>query len=229
MTKHQEDQLTMWTATDAVLRAHEAQWQSIVAFANAVALFRQIREAVSPEASTQQQDNTGITLAKTVLKENLIEQCKQMALNIKSYAVNIQDFGLQKQFDFTPTYFERLRDNTVSVVANTIFEKGNMLRKALADYGTGKEELEALQLTLTKYKDMNAAPRLAKGAVKQATVNISDKMSEGSLQLSQMDNLVGNFNKKYPEFVSAFRNARIVINMSSSKKSKKLPPAGDVK
>jgi hypothetical protein len=229
MTKRQEDQLTMWTATDAVLKNYGEKWKTIPAFANAAYLFREIRLKVSTDANTQQQDNTGITQGKVVMRNNLTEQCRQMSLNIKSYAHNTKDFALEKQFHFTPTYFEKLRDNAVPIVADAILEKALNLKKELNDYGVSDEELKELKTSLEKYKGMNPAPRLAKGEVKQATVNVSDKIKEGAEQLSLMDNLVGNFNKKSPEFVSAFRNARIVINMSSSKKPKKLSDIGEAK
>jgi hypothetical protein len=229
MTKRQEDQLTMWSATEAVLKTYEGQWSTIVAFANAADLFRIIRLEVSPEANTQQQDNTGITYAKTVERSNLTELCKQMALNIKSYAVNIKDFGLEKQFDFTPTYFERLRDNAIPIVADAILQKAVGIKEVLDDYGVGEDELNYLEASIKKYKGMNPAPRLVQGIVKQATVNITGKMNEGNAQLKQMDNMVGNFNKTLPEFVSAFRNARIVINLSSSKKPKKPSDPGTTK
>jgi hypothetical protein len=193
MTKRQEDQLTMWTATDAVLKNYEEKWKIIPAFANAAYLFRKIRLEVSTDANTQQQNNTGITQGKAVMRSNLIEQCKQMALNIKSYAHNTKDFALEKQFDFTLTYFERLRDNAIPVVAEAILEKAIDLKKELSDYGAGEEDLKELEISLEQYKKMNPAPRLAKGEVKQATVNISDKINEGTEQLQLMDNLAGNF------------------------------------
>ncbi|KAA5536732.1 hypothetical protein F0919_03415 [Taibaiella lutea] len=221
MTKRQEDQLTMWTATNAVLKNYEEKWKSIAAFANAAHLFRKISLEVNAAISTQQQDNTGITQGKIAMRSNLTEQCRQMALNIESYAFNIKDFALEQQFHFTPTYFERLRDNALPVVAGAIFQKASDLKTQLSDYGVGDEELKELKTLIEKYKGMNPAPRLAKGEVKQATVNIADKINEGTEQLNLMDKLAGNFSKKSPEFVSSFRNARIVINRTSSKKLKK--------
>ncbi|KAA5534511.1 hypothetical protein F0919_07775 [Taibaiella lutea] len=229
MTKKQEDQLTMWSATEAVLLKHEGLWQSIPAFADAAAQFRRIRIEVNPEANTQHQDNTGITYAKTVERSNLTELCKQMALNIKSYAINIKDFGLEKQFEFTPSYFDKLRDNAIPVVADAIYDKATALLEVLGDYGVGNNEMEELQASIINYKSMNPAPRLVKGEVKQATVNLSEKIQEGTAQLKQMDNLAGNFNKRSPEFVSAFRNARIVINTSSSRKPKNDGTSGTAK
>jgi hypothetical protein len=220
MTKKQEDQLTMWSATDAVLGKYESTWTSILAFADAATKFRHVRAEINPEAKTQQRNNTGITQAKTVERSNLTELCKQMALTIKAYAVNSKDFGLEKQFDFTKSYFDKLRDNAIPVVADAIYGKAVELIAALTDYGVGQQELDELRIVLINYKSANPGPRLVKGEVKQATVNLSEKLHEGTVQLNQMDNLVGNFNKNYPEFVSAFRSARMVINRSSSRKPK---------
>ena len=212
MTKKQEDKLSMWTVANAVLSKHEAVWTKIKAFANAAALFRQIRLDIDPEADTQQSDKTGITQNKAQQRSDLIEECKQAALNIESYAINKKDFELEKRFQFTPTYFEKLRDNALPIAAHSIFNKAQALQKELNDYGVTPETLKELNEAILRYENINPAPQLASGNRKQATVNIAGKLKDGTVQLKLMDKMLGNFRKTNPGFVSAFKNARVVIN-----------------
>jgi hypothetical protein len=226
MTKRQEDKLTMWTATNAVLNQYEAVWQGIKAFLNAATEFRKIRLEIDPEADMQQSNKTGITQDKAAWRKSVTEKCRQMALNIEAYAISNKNFSLQKQFEFTPTYFEKLRDNALPVVAHAIINKAIALKDALAEYGTTGENIKELSKAINRYENMSPAPKLASDRGKQATVNIAEKLEAGNTQLKLMDKLAGNFAGTHPEFVSAFRNARIVINLSSSKKPKQTSAKG---
>ena len=94
MNRTQEDTLTMWTTTNAVLNKNTEIWSEAKAFANAVAIFRKIRLEIDPEANMQRTDIPGITEEKTQERIRLNALAKQMALNIEAYAFNKKDIIL---------------------------------------------------------------------------------------------------------------------------------------
>ena len=224
MNRTQEDTLTMWTTTNAVLNKNTEIWSEAKAFANAVAIFRKIRLEIDPEANMQRTDIPGITEEKTQERIRLNALAKQMALNIEAYAFNKKDIILQRQFTFATSYFNKLRDNTITSVANAIYDKAVKLGKELEDYGVGAKQLTNLQSAIKEYEVVNSGPREAMGEVKTATVSIAGKLKAGKAQLELMDKLVGNFAEDHPKFVALFINARVVINLGSHKKPKNPPP-----
>ena len=224
MTDRQEDKITMWTTVNAVLENYPEVWSTLDGFANAANAFFIIREEIDPSASLQKSPNKGYTEAKHISGNDLISFSYQMALNIKSYAMNAKDFVLTKQYQYSLSDFNKFRDNELPTMVKDMVNKAKELDKALNAYGVTVAEIEELNNALKEYNVTNPAVAIAKGQSKQATVNIAKKLAEGTEQLELMDNLAGNFNKKNPEFVAAFRNARIVIKRGSRKKTKNLPP-----
>ena len=224
MNAKQEDKLTMWTATHAVLSKNEDLTKTVKAFYDAFQHFRNIRLELQPDAEIQSSATTGVTIDKAALRDKAVKQAEQMASNIKAYAKKTKNNELKKQFTFSHTSFDRLRDNTFPVIIGNILSKAKKLEGALADYGVTVAKVAKLQETLDSYNGINPAPRLATGDRKQATVNIAAKIKEGEEELEQMDDLIGNFQEENPNFVASYRNARVVISLGHGRKPKDPPP-----
>ena len=220
MTQRQEDILSMWNTTQAILMANETVWRSLNAFSTAADRFYAIHLEIDPNARIQQSAITGITLDKQALRRQLTAQVVQLAANMQAYAMVVQNNTLLDQVKFSPTHFDRLRDSMLPIMVRSLRETALVQGTALADYGITEATLTSLEQALEQYENMNAAPRVAIGTRKAAGTGIVQQIRQGNLQLELMDKLAGNFSTGHPEFVAAFLSARTVIHYSGHKSPK---------
>jgi hypothetical protein len=218
MTRSQENKLSMWTTTHALLGNNETIWKNLEAFAEAVDLFRQIRLGIDPHAGKQQSNDTGITEDKQRAIKEMTGLAMQLARNMEAYAIKTKNAALQKQFELPPSQFDRMRDNTLPILVKTILDKAKALSKELVPYGTTDATIDALKESLDQYGIKTPNPKLASNNRKEATGSIAQKIKDGEVQLKLMDNMVGNFKNDHPAFVVAYHDAREIINLGGGGK-----------
>jgi hypothetical protein len=226
MTQKQENALSTWAATDAVLAKYEPVWSALPGFAANVASFRRERQLLDPDAARQQQGTTGIGSGKRATKEELAAAATQMAGNIHVWADNHNHIELAERVDYAEKELSRQRDNVLPVTAANILKLGKEYRKDtnLDTYGVNDASIKELEDLLGRYDGKNASTRVAKSEQKTATVNVAQHIAAGNHYLELLDKLIGNFLKGNPDFVSDYHNARILIDLGS-RSDKKSPVA----
>lgn len=211
MTQQQENVLSMWNTAEAVLMTNEAVWRNLMAFSAAADRFHTIHLELNPNARVQKAAITGITLDKQMLRRQLTDQVIQLAANMQVYATVEQNHTLRDQVSFRPTHFDRMRDSMLPIVVRSLLDTAQLHSAALTDYGVTEAKRTQVEQALSQYENMSTAPRVAIGARKTARSGIAQQIKEGNAQLELLDKLVGNFAADHPEFVAAFRSARLVI------------------
>jgi hypothetical protein len=218
MLKKQEDKLGMY---DSVLSHHRQQSKSTEAYPalqNAYTVLDTLVADIRKTAQLYQMARKGQGTFKNENKTEMAASSSRVAGAIFAWATDNKNTLLQEKVRFNQTEMLSMRDETLVNTAEMLYALANENQSVLADYGLGKEAIEAYKQVLENYRAAVPAPRNAVAMRRAYREKLRGLFKEAdSILKNKIGNLALPLKKSHPEYWDALKaNRRIVGSAVSS-------------
>ncbi len=216
MNRTQINRVTMFKTVAGVLDQNSSVWNGMAPAAAAVQQFKQKIAAIDAAAQKQETPVSGAVgdkaAARDELEDVLFLTCE--ALGVLAHTTG--DHELEALVDLTPHALDKMGDEGLSNRATTVIARANTKKTELATMQVTQANLDELQEALQTYQSAKAKPRTAVVERMVQTETLPTLVREaGNILRDQIDKLVNLFRRSNPEFVAAYRSARVVIDRAA--------------
>ncbi len=162
---------------------------------------------------------TGITQDKRVSKLGLCKICAPLAGFGFAYAAKTKNNTLKAAFDFSENQLKRIKDGEIAARCQAIHDLLLENRGALEPYGVTTAKLTELQNAINDYTATAPKPRTAVTNRSTIKANLRAQFARADEILEdQMDKTIENFTETAPDFVTAYKKARVIVDEKSKPK-----------
>ena len=164
----------------------------------------------------------GVSQNKQLLKDELTEVALEVGRKTLVYAKMKGDEVLAEEVGYCRSDYLLARDTVVRDIAAVVVKCAEDVVAELADYGVNEALLAKARLSIERYAEVIAEPRLAQVRRKEATRRIGALLEENRLLLKDLDLLMELMRFENAGFYGEYRNTRKVILMGRVRLSLKL-------
>lgn len=212
-----ESRLNMFRAVAKHCNDNPAIVSTVPAFQTAATALNSTISSILTTAQMESQVIKGITIDKSELKKTLCQQATDIAASVYAYASGINDNTLKQQVNYSLTELLRIKDDLIGPVNTNIHDAANTHLAALAPYGITAATLTSFMTAITNYITVVPTPRNAVSQRKAYIAELKKMMKDGdNILKEQMDKLIGNFKTTHPQFVTAYKSNRVIIDPATS-------------
>jgi len=166
--------------------------------------------------STQQAqlDSRGVTKDKQAKRRRLAEAALAVAKPARAWALENENAELAQTMAVSETALLRGSAKDATDLSQAVYDAASVTATAaaLVSHGVSSAKLKALQDALKKFAAVVSKPRERITSRKSATERLAAEFQAAQKCLTEgLDLLVEQFEEDYPEFVTEFRNARVVV------------------
>ena len=226
MNRRQTNKVTMYKTVDGVLDQNNAVWNGMAPFAAAVVEFKGKLAAIDASAQKQETSMHGAAGdkndARDALEDVLFLMCEALAV----LAHTTGDNELRDLATVTPSSLDRLDDEELGNRATTVLARANAKKTELAALQVTQANIDELEESLQNFQGVKAKPRTAVVERAVQTESLSALLRDaGNILRDRIDRLVNLFRRTNPEFVAAYRSARVVVDRVGRSAAPETPPA----
>jgi len=217
MNATQEAKLNMFRATQKHCNDNPTIVATIPAFQKATGTLNTIIAGIIATAQQEDLVTKGITIDKAEAKKTLCRLAADIAAPIVAYAAETKNNKLLNEVNFTHSDLIRTKDDQLAPRCQNICDAAKANEAALKDYGITATTIDTLLTTINNYQAKVPDPRNA--AAQKATIrtNLKNLIKEGDQVLKlQMDKTVLGLKATHPDFVTAYKSNRIIIDPAKS-------------
>ena len=216
MNDTQENKLNMYRTVAAVIGNHEAEFTAVPAALAAREALDASIALISDLAQAQATENTGITVDKANIQQQMVDTALRVAGAVKAFASVQNDLTLKAQADINKTTFSRARDDMRDDIAQGIHDLAQSRIAQLADYGVTAATLTGLQTRIDTYVLWIAKPQTAKSEKTTVTGLLEQEFYRAdSILKDRLDGLVEQFKESGTTLYPDYQNARKIVNTGS--------------
>ena len=224
MELKQTNRVRMFTAVIAVLEQFQSVWSTMAPFAAAFHRFEDKVQTVNDAAQKQGTATAGASLdrenARDALEDVLFLICQ--ALKVLAHQAN--DNELRTLTDVSSSSLHVMNDVELENLANTIKAQTVPRAAELATLQVSAGNLAELATAIDDFHEVKSAPRAATANRVAHTGALSQLIREASDVLrNELDPMVNLFGRTNPEFVAAYRAARVIVDRTGNRSSKPAP------
>jgi hypothetical protein len=227
MNSRQEAKFSMFRAVQLLCNNNLTIINTNIAFTAAFAIFALKITLLSSSETAVSKKTKGVAMDKGTLKQILCQTAADLAALVFAYANRTKNETLKQQVNYAKSDIEKIKDDLIVPTCNNIKKAATDNLAALADYGVTTAMVTALQTNIDNYNGAVPKPKLVKANKTTETANIKTTIKDiDNVLVNEMDKLVVGFKTANPNFVSDYKNLRVIIdpNSASDKKNK---PTGD--
>jgi hypothetical protein len=228
MNQKQQNRLSMMKAVRDTNQAAKETWEGMKPYKKANDDLNAKITEIDQAAEDQQLSSTGITQDKQAWAEAAVDKVLNIAKNGRVYALEVKNLDLHEQLDVSEFYLLNLPDNEQNAALKAVLTAINPFVNNLADYMITAAVMDEAQAAVAQSEEVLAKPRTAITAHSTVTASVNTLLTEATRILERMDDLIHNFEKTNPAFVSNYKNARMIIDRGSrsdGNEDKTPPPA----
>lgn len=217
MNATQEAKLNMFRATQKHCNDNPAIVATIPAFQTAAGTLNTTIAGIIATAQQEDLVTKGITVDKAEAKKTLCQLAADIAAPIVAYAAATKNNKLLKEVNYTHSDLIRTKDDQLAPRCKNIYDAAQANAAALRDYGITATTTETLLTTINNYQAKVPDPRNA--AAQKATIrtNLKNLIKEADQILKlQLDKTVLGFKTSHPDFVTAYKANRVIIDPGKS-------------
>lgn len=178
-------------------------------------------------AQQAQYDSRGVTADKQAKRERLVTTTLAVAQAARAWALENENAELAQTMSVTRTALLRSSDRAATDLAQSVYDAASVTATAaaLVPHGVTAAKLKALQDAIKKFTAAVPLPRQKITSRKSATERLAREFAKAERCLTQgLDLLIGQFEAEFPEFVTEYRNARVVPKPGSKPELKIVEP-----
>jgi hypothetical protein len=229
MTDAQSNKLDMYLVVQDFYENNQATIDAVPARATAFGQLVTNITNINTEVAGQSTNTTGVAQDKSALRSTLDDITAVTFAAAKAWALATSNNTLAAEFDYSLTDIQRVKDDTMQGFCNHRITIVNDNLVSLADYGLDAASVTAWQDALNAYVAVLESPRQAINTRHLHTQALKSLFTETSnLFSSQLDPLMLVFKLSDPDIYNAYKQARIIINRSSSSSSPATPNAVNI-
>ncbi|MCD4666053.1 MAG: carboxypeptidase-like regulatory domain-containing protein, partial [Bacteroidales bacterium] len=159
-------------------------------------------------------DTKGITVNKTVVREQLTTATLKLSRALAAYASLNSNYQLLSEVNYTLSTLNKSRDNIFYDIAVLIQTKAKQYEVDLANFLIKPEDITGQQALIDQYIEAVPEKRVAVVTSKTSTADLKLKIREMDVLLKEkLDRLILLFEAENSDFVQQYFNARIIIDL----------------
>jgi hypothetical protein len=223
MRTTQNNRVRMFKTVTTVLDENHDVWSGMAPFAASLQRLKAKITDIDTAAQKQNSATHGATLDRTTaradLEDVLFLSCE--ALGVLAHSAG--DNQLRKLTDLKPSDFQRLADEELSNTARGILTETTGRKTELATLQVTQENLDELNKALQEFNASKSAPRAAIANRMAQTEALPQLITDANdILRNELDRMVNLFRRSHPDFVAAYRGARVIVDRVATRESK--PP-----
>lgn len=213
MNSQQEAKLNMYRSIKQLCDDNATTIATNTAFLGAFNTYKAKLSTLITTATSESQIITGIAVDKTVAKKNLCQLATDISAIVFAYASSVNNNTLKNGVSLPFSDLFKLKDDQLPLTCQNIHGLATTNATALVPFGITAAMLTTLQTSITDYSTAVPKPKTAKSVKSTYTKNIKLLIKEiDTILKDQMDKLVVAFKPTKPDFVTSFKNARVIID-----------------
>lgn len=217
MTNGQSNKLDMYLVVQDFYEDNQATIDLVLARANAFGQLGTNISAINTAIGGQSSNTTGVAQDKAALRDTLDNIAAVTLASAKAWALANNNNTLAAEFAYPISEIQAVKDDTMQGFCNHRIGLINDNIATMADYGIDAAAVQAWQDALAAYVAMLESPREAINTRHLHTEALKTLFSNtGKLFKNQLDPLMMVFKLSDPEFYSAYKQARIIIDRGGS-------------
>jgi len=168
---------------------------------------------LQPLRQIQEKDNSGITVRKANVREQMENKSMKLVKALKALAVATDNIELERNINYSKTDLYNASDNSVADIVRLIFETAHRLTKELAGYLITEDDIELVNTLQQQFLLAMPERREKDTESSTATTNIENIVKEiAALQRNKLDVLIAPLEDSNPDFYQQYKNARKIID-----------------
>ena len=225
MRTTQSNRIRMFKTTNSVLEENKAVWTAMVPFADAAQKFRDKIAKIDLTAQKQETATAGATLDRTSAREALEDVLFLASEALGVLAHGADDNALRDLTDVRSSGLQRMTDEELANLAHSIVAQTTGRTAELATLQVSEANLTELNQALQDFEESKSAPRTAIANRMAQTESLAELIREANdILRNQLDRMVNLFRRLHPDFVAAYRGARVIVDLPATHK----PPTSSV-
>lgn len=219
MTDRQEDRMSMFDVVIGICDEHIDLISPKMAMLATYNKFKAKVQLINDISIEQLEVMKGLAVEKKQLKRQLATSAAIVARVVTSYAMDLEDYVLVGEVDYSETELYKYRDEIIHAHCQIIFNRAQAHDTAMLDYGISTEILTDLQAAITEFEEKSAAPTLARAAKKVATQRLKEEI-KATMELLKLrlDNNMSIFRLTDPHFYKLYKSSRKIRKSGGRKK-----------
>lgn len=227
MDRVQQNRVNMFNATHGYMMENQAVWQNAPATVEAVADLEASIDVINGINAKQSGTTSGVTADKEQARTAYEDLIFDLADQVGAYAAQKEDLLLEGQVDITRTALDKLNNDELINIGDTVARLVTENLTALAPYLVTQDDLDELSTLKTRFAGVKGATRLAIVGRATQTNSLPEALNNTSRLLTRrLDRLITRFRRTHPEFVTGYEKARVIVNQAATNaKSQTITPA----
>ncbi len=220
MTNKQNSKLNMYQTVLNTCDTNTSAFADVAAFVNGVAALKTDVAAIREMEELQRNVSvTGVSQSKQSVEDRLVALTMQVANGTYVFAFSTGNEELQKQSSLNKSLLYRAEGNALLSQAKNVSKNARANVEKLEDYGVTSAMLTELDSVIAEFETVLTKPRDTTVERKVYTDSLPKLFAAAdSILYDKLDKLVTLFKSSAPEFYSAYKAARNVIDTASRKK-----------
>ena len=217
MTGKQENKYSMFLAVQTVCNANSGIWSGVPAFVTAFGEFEAGITNIHTTRLEQEKDLKGIAEDKLVKEGEMIKHTLGLIGPMVAYANVTSNEPLRQEVDYSKRELEKSRDTVLEDRCQIVQDRANTHSvELIASYGVTAGQITDHATTITDYHGAIAGPRSAT-AVKKTQTEALEVLLKSTMEIltGKLDQLIVIFETSNPQFVSDYKNARIIVDLGA--------------
>lgn len=224
MTDLQVNKYNSMEALKIIFGDNEDAYSSFEEFAILVTLLFTKMTAIQAAAALQEEDRKGTTVQKQQTRSSLVDAIMKVGHAVTAHSVLNSDPKTLAKADYTKSDLEKCNGLALIERATIVHGAGATIPEAMYE----KLHITAADITAVKtlrdqFNQELAAPRAEIIARKGATYNLRMLFREtDALLRNKIDRIMPVYQSTHPGFVKNYFDARIIVNLGTSKPGSKV-------
>ena len=159
------------------------------------------------------------------MRNELIRLILLFAAGLKAHATSTKNSELKTKADYKAYELQKSADSVLADIGRLLNEMALPLKTDLAKYAIGEAEFQQMERLLAEFRLAIPKRRVAINISKVSTGNIDGVFkAQDKLLKEQVDALMEPFQFSQPDFFSAYKNARSVVDYAGRGKAAPTTP-----
>lgn len=217
MTRNEINRYDMMKSVEELFTENASLIENYPQLSQAHAKLRALCNEIFTVNSQQSVTTKGITAQKTEKRTELTTTLIKVIDALKAHAAATGDVKLKAESNFSASDINRLRDNDLAVLSQSIYTLAKPLAAHLALWNISETKIDALETQRQIVMQKTPVIRNVRATSAQATKELKEKFKETtSLFKNTIDPMMLPFKTINPAFYGKYRNARVIIDRTAT-------------
>lgn len=214
MTKHEENKLSMFKATNLVLKKSPELYADIPVIGESQTELDSIIQSIDRMDVDFKEATKGKTADKTAKAEALITKVYRLTNGIYVYGVKSKNHSLMQDFKIGKGALNTLRDTDLPNKVSQILNTAETIKAELVRYGISQADITAVRDALEEYNAAFDAQAETMSATSANRAKLYDLFDQADAILhDEVDPLLELFVEKNADFYNQYQAARVIKDL----------------